>query len=86
MPETLAYSVVAALQTFALAARAYGLGVGWVSILDPEAIHRILSVDPAWRFIAYLCVGYPTEEHADRELARAGWETADPAATQLITR
>jgi 5,6-dimethylbenzimidazole synthase len=86
MPETLAYSVVTALQTFALAARAYGVGVGWLSILDPSAMHAILDVDPAWRFIAYLCVGYPVEEHADRELERAGWETADPAATRLIER
>ncbi len=86
MPQTLSYSVVAAVQTFALAARAYGLGVGWVSILDPQRIRHIMDVDPAWRFIAYLCVGYPVEEHIDRELARAGWETSDPAAADVIQR
>ncbi len=86
MPETLAYSVVAAVQTFALAARANGIGVGWVSILDPERIHAILAVDDAWHLIAYVCVGYPVEEHADRELVRAGWEADEPAAAQLTER
>jgi len=86
MPETLAYSVVTALQTLALAARAYGLGVGWLSILDPGRVHEILDVAEEWRFIAYLCIGYPVEEHEDRELARAGWEGEDPAATLLIRR
>jgi 5,6-dimethylbenzimidazole synthase len=86
MPETLAYSVVTALQTLALAARAYGLGVGWVSILDPQRVAAIVDVAADWRFIAYLCIGYPVEEHADRELTRAGWEEADPAATRLIRR
>ncbi|HEV8021794.1 MAG TPA: 5,6-dimethylbenzimidazole synthase [Candidatus Lustribacter sp.] len=86
MPETLAYSAVTALQTLALAARAHGLGVGWVSILDPARVTAIVEVDPRWRFIAYLCVGYPVEEHDDRELVRAGWEADDPASARLIER
>jgi 5,6-dimethylbenzimidazole synthase len=86
MPETLAYSVVAALQTLALAARAYGLGVGWVSILDPLRVHEIIDVAAEWRFIAYLCIGFPVEEHDDRELTRAGWEDVEPAAARLIRR
>jgi 5,6-dimethylbenzimidazole synthase len=86
MPEMLAYSAVTAVHTLWLAARAYGLGIGWVSILDPSRVGSILEVADAWRFIAYLCVGYPVEEHLDRELARAGWEDADPAATLLLDR
>jgi 5,6-dimethylbenzimidazole synthase len=86
MPETLAYSVVAAVQTFALAARAYDIGVGWVSILDPQRIRAIVEVDDAWRLVAYLCLGYPVEEHEDRELVRAGWEETDPAPTTVIER
>lgn len=74
MPETLAYSVVMAILAFWLAARARGIGVGWVSILDPAAIARALAVPPAWRLVAYLCVGWPEEEHLDPELARAGWQ------------
>ena len=86
MPETLAYSVVTAVQTLALAARAYGIGVGWVSILDPDRIRTILAVDDEWRLVAYLCIGYPVEEHDERELARVGWEAADAASTLLIER
>jgi 5,6-dimethylbenzimidazole synthase len=74
MPETLRYSVVAAIQTLWLAARAEGLGVGWVSILDPAAVHAMLDLPPHWTFIAYLCIGWPEEEHDDPELERHGWE------------
>jgi 5,6-dimethylbenzimidazole synthase len=86
MTETLAYSVVAAVYTLCLAARAYALGVGWVSILDPERVRAIMDVADDWRFIAYLCIGYPVEEHDDRELVRAGWERPDPASTVLFER
>jgi 5,6-dimethylbenzimidazole synthase len=74
MPEMLDYSVVAAVHTFWLCARAYGLGVGWVSILDPGEVCRILDVPPAWKLIAYLCAGFPQEEHPDPELERHGWQ------------
>lgn len=86
MPEAIAYSAVTAVHTFWLSARAYGIGVGWVSILEPERINAVLDVPLGWRFIAYLCVGYPVEEHADRELARAGWETGDESATLVTER
>jgi 5,6-dimethylbenzimidazole synthase len=74
MPETLRYSVVAAIQTLWLAARAEGLGVGWVSILDPEAACAALDLPQGWSFVAYLCLGWPEEEHDDPELERHGWE------------
>jgi 5,6-dimethylbenzimidazole synthase len=74
MPETIRYSVVAAIQTLWLAARSEGLGVGWVSILDPEAVRTSLDLPPHWSFIAYLCLGWPQEEHDDPELERHGWE------------
>ncbi len=72
MPETLCYSVVAAIQNLALVARARGLGVGWVSILDPREIATLLDVPAAWQLVAYLCIGYPQEEHLDPELERYG--------------
>ncbi len=78
MPETRRYSTVCALHTFWLAARAYGLGVGWVSILDAQAIAAALDVPRAWTFIAYLCVGFPLEEHLIPELERAGWQAREP--------
>jgi 5,6-dimethylbenzimidazole synthase len=74
MPETIRYSVVAAIQTLWLAARAEGLGVGWISILDPDAASATLDLPQGWRFVAYLCLGWPEEEHDDPELERHGWE------------
>lgn len=74
MPETVAYSAVGAIHTLWLAARAAGLGLGWVSILEPAEIAGALEVDPGWRFIAYLCVGYPEADSAVPELECAGWE------------
>jgi 5,6-dimethylbenzimidazole synthase len=74
MPETVPYSAVLAIHTLWLAARARGIGLGWVSIVDPAALHRELDVDPAWSFIAYLCLGFPEEEHLDPELERSGWQ------------
>lgn len=81
MPETLRYSVVTAVHTFWLAARVSGLGVGWVSILDPDAVREAVDAPPAWTLVAYLCVGYPQEEHDDPELERAGWERRDTTGT-----
>lgn len=75
MPETLKYSVVSAIQTLWLAARAQGVGLGWVSIIDPEFVKKTLDVNnPDWDLVAYLCLGYPEEEHIDPELIRHGWQ------------
>lgn len=86
MPETLAYSTVSMIHTFWLAARAEGVGVGWVSILDPDAVTEALQVDAGWRLVAYLCVGYPEEEHVDPELERARWQARTPLASRVIHR
>lgn len=74
MPETRDYSVVCAVHSLWLAARAAGIGVGWVSILDPAEVCRALCVPETWKFIAYLCLGIPQEEHLDPELERHGWQ------------
>jgi len=86
MPETVAYSTVSMIHTFWLAARAEGVGVGWVSILDPEAVRRVLQVDAGWRLVAYLCVGFPEDEHPDPELERAGWQARSPLEQRLFRR
>jgi 5,6-dimethylbenzimidazole synthase len=75
MPEMLDYSVVAAITQFWLAARVQGVGVGWVSILEPEAVREALATPPEWTLIAWLCVGYPEAEQDVPELVRAGWES-----------
>lgn len=74
MPEMADYSAVAAVCTMWLAARAEGIGMGWVSILDPARICEILDVPSSWRFIGYFCLGYPQAESDSPELERAGWE------------
>ena len=86
MPETLAYSVVGAIQTLWLAARAHGVGIGWVSILKPDGVHALLEVPAAWSLVAYLCLGYPAEEHPDPELERFGWQPRVDPATFVIQR
>jgi 5,6-dimethylbenzimidazole synthase len=86
MPETLHYSVVAAVQTLWLAARADGIGMGWVSILDPVAVTRVLEVPAGWSLVAYLCLGVPAEEHLDPELERHHWESRTNAEAVTFTR
>ena len=71
------------IATFGLAARAAGLGLGWVSILDPAEVGPALGAPPSWRFIAYLCVGWPEEDHLDPELERYGWQARTSAARHV---
>ena len=74
MPEMRRYSVVASVMQFWLVARAHGLGVGWVSILDPVRLAQDLAVPEGWRLVAYLCIGWPEATSETPELDKAGWE------------
>lgn len=86
MPETVAYSAAMAIYTLWLAARTYGIGMGWVSILKPKEVIDALDVPSGWRFIAYLCVGYPSEESPSPALSRQGWEQRRDASDVLLQR
>lgn len=86
MPETLQHSVAAAVQTLALAARAWGLGVGIVTILEPRVVTRVLDVPEEWDFVGYLCLGWPVEEHRDPELVRYGWQDRLPLDRVVVQR
>jgi 5,6-dimethylbenzimidazole synthase len=86
MPEMAEYSVVAAICTLWLAARAEGIGLGWVSILDPARIGAILDVPREWTFIGYLCLGYPQHDDDTPELERAQWERRRPADCFVLRR
>lgn len=77
MPEMLRYSTVLAIHTLWLAARAEGIGMGWVSILDPAAVARLLDVPASWTLVAVLCLGYPAEASAVPELQRRGWQARE---------
>ncbi len=74
MPEMLNYSVVTAVHTLWLAARAHGLGVGWVSIIDPDDVAQACDAPQDWSLIAYLCIGWPLEHNLEPELQRSDWE------------
>ena len=86
MPEMLRYSVVAAISNLWLAARAEGIGMGWVSILDPAAAREVLDVPSEWRLIGYFCLGYPERESAEPELEIEGWERRCASETFVIRR
>ncbi len=78
MPETAIYSAVCAVQNLWLAARAEGIGVGWVSILDPEALKHLLGIPQHMVLVAYLCLGYVDSFQTRPELERVGWEQRVP--------
>ena len=78
MPATIDYSAVMAVHTLWLAARAEGIGMGWVSILDPAEMADILETPPEWTLIGYFCLGYPSEAHEVPTLEREGWESRRP--------
>jgi 5,6-dimethylbenzimidazole synthase len=77
------YSTVCATQNFWLAARAESLGVGWVSILDPDTVKQILGIPPQIHLVAYLCVGYVSEFRKRPELEDSGWESRTSLADLL---
>ncbi len=80
MKETALYSTVCAVQNLWLAARAEGVGVGWVSILDVDELRAALGIQEAVVPVAYLCLGYVTEFGAEPELEIKGWEQRAPLA------
>jgi 5,6-dimethylbenzimidazole synthase len=78
MPQTAVYSTVCAVQNLWLAARAEGVGVGWVSILSPDALRTILNIPAHITPVAYLCLGYVDSFGNEPELERVGWERRAP--------
>ena len=73
IPETDVYSTCCAVQNLWLAARAEGVGVGWVSILKTARLRAILGIPPHIIPVAYLCLGYVDAFPARPTLATAGW-------------
>ena len=74
MLETGEYSVVCAVQNMWLMSRALNIGLGWVSILEPESVKKILKVPPGNKLVAYLCLGYVGEFFSTPELERLKWK------------
>lgn len=80
MPQTDLYSTCLAIQNLWLAARAEGVGVGWVSILDRPALERLFRLPEGVELLAYLCVGYPVEFRPRPMLEEVGWKNRQPLA------
>jgi 5,6-dimethylbenzimidazole synthase len=80
MPETDLFSTCLAIQNLWLAARAEGVGVGWVSILDRQACERILQLPPGVQLVAYLCLGHPVEFRPLPLLEEVGWKQREQLA------
>lgn len=72
------YSTCCAVQNLWLAARAEGIGVGWVSILDHEKLKRVIGVPQSVTVLAYLCLGYVSKFEAQPDLETAGWRSRIP--------
>ncbi|MDX3925391.1 MAG: 5,6-dimethylbenzimidazole synthase [Shinella sp.] len=72
------YSTVCAVQNLWLAARAEGVGVGWVSIFRDEDLREILGIPAGIEIVAWLCVGFVDELYSEPELAVKGWRQRLP--------
>ena len=83
MVEPGEYSVVCAVQNMWLMARALNIGMGWVSILDPDKVKEILRAPPECKLVAYLCLGYVNEFLEQPELEILQWERRKPLAAVL---
>lgn len=83
MPDMGRFSVVCAVQNMWLMARALNIGMGWVSIVDPEKVKTIVGAPDDRELIAYLCLGYVDAFYDQPELETLGWE-ARKAAGQVI--
>ena len=86
MPEMIEYSAGTAVHTIWLAARAQGVGMGWVSILDPQAVTAALDVPADWKFIGYFCLGYPQADDTVPELEQSGWEQRRLPSSVILHR
>ncbi|MDO5289015.1 MAG: 5,6-dimethylbenzimidazole synthase [Pseudomonadota bacterium] len=81
MPEMDLASAACAIQNLWLAARAEGLGMGWVSLFDPDALGTLLALPPGSRPVALLCLGPVAGYYAQPMLAETGWASRLPLHT-----
>jgi len=74
MQEAGLYSVVCAVQNMWLMSRALNIGLGWVSILEPDAVKKVLNAPSENQLVAYLCLGYVDHFYTHPELEKLHWE------------
>ena len=84
LPEMDLASVSCAIQNIWLAARAEGIGMGWVSLFDPEKLARLLKIPKGAKPIAILCLGYVNNFYKEPMLVEEGWSEEKPLAEMLM--
>ena len=85
MPDMDLASVACAIQNMWLAARAEGLGMGWVSMFDPDKLARLLAIPAGGRPVAILCLGHVARFYPRPMLEMAGWERQRQLAELIYT-
>jgi nicotinate-nucleotide--dimethylbenzimidazole phosphoribosyltransferase len=84
IPETDIYSAACAIENLWLAARAEGLGIGWVSFYRPPDLRELLGIPERVEPMAWLCVGWPDERPVRPGLEAAGWSSRMPLADVVM--
>jgi 5,6-dimethylbenzimidazole synthase len=84
LPEMDMASVSCAIQNLWLAARAEGIGMGWVSLFDPVKLAELLNMPVGAKPIAVLCLGYVNTFYKEPMLVEEGWATEKPLAEMLM--
>jgi nicotinate-nucleotide--dimethylbenzimidazole phosphoribosyltransferase len=85
IPETDIYSAACAIENLWLAARAEGLGIGWVSFYRPDDLRDLLGIPARVEPMAWLCVGWPDERPVRPGLETAGWSKRMPLEDVVMT-
>lgn len=83
MANTDLFSTVCAIQNLWLAARAEGIGVGWVSILHEDRVKAVLGIPERLRLVGYLCVGHVKGFFDSPELEKRGWRHRSPLTSHI---
>ena len=83
-PDTDLWSCACAIENLWLAARAEGLGLGWVTLFPPEELRRLVGLPPGVETLGWLCLGWPDERPPGPSLERAGWSRRAPLASVVL--
>ena len=83
-PDTDMWSCACAIQNLWLAARAAGLGVGWVTLFDRRELTDLLDIPDGVETLGWLCIGYPDERHPGPGLERHGWSSRQPLSDLVM--
>lgn len=77
-PDADVWSCACAIENMWLAARAVGLGLGWVTLFQPEALAGLLGLPEGVETLGWLCIGWPDERLPSPGLERHGWSERRP--------